>query len=867
MEWRRRVHNYGVAQCLGQLLYPQLFNADLQRFLVVAVPIDTAPASPAGGAVISIDAAVLSLRTAADIVAASGAAAASAAAASTASVSTPAAVAAAPLLDAFAAAVSTAGTGMPAALLLLAALQAAHEAGHAAAALAQRMNVHWPPRPLPLGPFGAFGTLLRPASVPPNASALFGFAAAGPTAGALASLVMLVAGLQVTLHPTAGLIRAVFACNLVLGARYLLWRCTKSLPLEDGSPAATAYAYIYLLCEAILVMSIWMSHCTRLLPAVRPIIRVDDLIEASNALDTLQMANAADAGSRAPSEQQPGLISIAEEARVAILLPTAGEGLPVLLRALLGCFSQKLWEPPTIDGKSLGEREQLRIVVLDERRRTQLLQLCKLVYVLARTFKELQRVLQQHTAAAATAATLQQTALANAAGAAGAAGADEAAGSSAQEEDTPIDMHTAQAVAGSCLLDVWDKFAPALSTDASVLTSEMSVLGTNTAVLTTDATHSGPAAVVRAFKAILATMTDVQQLVAGSLPLKGRAASPFAKIKPGHIAEFMARSDVPALIYHTRKDAGQPTISPKAGNLNAAIYNLCSNTGLPLTGTAKAVLVNDARHYLLPDFLQRTVPYLFELTPDGMGYQWGKVCFVQTPQRFKDDGIGNPLANWGAVKFNITNVGKDGAGAVTSCGQGAVWRVDALSEECHHQRNVTSGSCHVDALSEGAHADTAPDTVQWRMRQIYRWHVGGVITLLQRGLRFLLDPRSGSWPNLWHRVFLFNSLMYYFRSFGALAIMFMPIAYGVFGVFPFETIGSFGSIRAQGLKLLEAATTKRVFTEMQFFAASAFMEVFSIVQTVVSALQVIAALSGDHRGLISALAAGMSVYLMWPMFR
>eukprot|EP00611_Tribonema_gayanum_P025431 TRINITY_DN5781_c0_g1_i3.p2 TRINITY_DN5781_c0_g1~~TRINITY_DN5781_c0_g1_i3.p2 ORF type:complete len:256 (-),score=77.52 TRINITY_DN5781_c0_g1_i3:1694-2461(-) len=202
MKWRRRVQNHGVVQCLGQLLYPQLFSGDLQRFLVVAVPIDTAPAAPAGGTVISIAAAVLSLRTAADTAAASGAAAASAAAASTASVSTPAAAAAAPLFDTIAAAISAAGTDMPAALLLLAALQATHEAGHAAVALAQRMKVHWPPRPLPGRPFGAFGTLLRPASVPPDASALFDFAAAGPTAGALASLVMLVAGLQATAAAT-----------------------------------------------------------------------------------------------------------------------------------------------------------------------------------------------------------------------------------------------------------------------------------------------------------------------------------------------------------------------------------------------------------------------------------------------------------------------------------------------------------------------------------------------------------------------------------------------------------------------------------------------------------------------------------------
>jgi hypothetical protein len=50
------------------------------------------------------------------------------------------------------------------------------------------------------------------------------------------------------------------------------------------------------------------------------------------------------------------------------------------------------------------------------------------------------------------------------------------------------------------------------------------------------------------------------------------------------------------------------------------------------------------------------------------------VCMVL--QSFSD---GDPLANFGMVKFYITNVGKDGVGAVTSCGQGSVWRVDALS--------------------------------------------------------------------------------------------------------------------------------------------------------------------------------------------
>ncbi|KAG5186155.1 hypothetical protein JKP88DRAFT_262580 [Tribonema minus] len=674
---------------------------------------------------------------------------------------------------------------------------------------------------------------------------------------------------QVTMHPTAIVIRAIFACNLVLGARYLVWRCTKSLPLEGASPVATGYAYLYLICEVILVVSIWMSHCTRLLPAVRPVIRVDDLVAAAKALaDWRKQTAAPKLETRLPgsgcfvntSGMLPTPIDIAEEARVAILVPTAGEGLPMLLHALLGCFSQKLWEPPTIDGVTLGEREQLRIVVLDERRRGELLQLCTLMYALARHFREAQRAVQQHLAAA----KIQQLAPAYTVG----AGADEAGGSTDNEEDMPIDMKTARAMAACCLLDVWDKFA--------MLTTDMP-----------NKNYSGPTAVGRAFKAFLTTMADVQQLVASASPIVGGDTVSFEKVEPGHVSEFLERGDLPALVYHTRENAGQPTISPKAGNLNAAIYDLRPDTGLPLIGEAKAVLVNDARHYLLPNFLQRTMPYLFELAPDGMSYQWGKVCFVQTPQRFKDDGIGDPLANWGTVKFNITNIGKDGAGAVTSCGQGSVWRVDALSGmRADGARLLRRGEAYKRdhprrGLDFGFRSDTpiedmvtslelfklgwksayvlepdeflslcsqAPDTVQWRLRQIYRWHVGGVVTLFQRGLWFLLDPNSGMWPNLWHRVFLFNSLMYYFRGFGALAVMTVPVVYSIFGIFPYEThwpevvyylapyvmtCGLATAIASEWKK----TDRKRVFTEMQFFAASAFVEVFSIVQTIIGEVQ------------------------------
>jgi hypothetical protein len=50
---------------------------------------------------------------------------------------------------------------------------------------------------------------------------------------------------------------------------------------------------------------------------------------------------------------------------------------------------------------------------------------------------------------------------------------------------------------------------------------------------------------------------------------------------------------------------------------------------------------------LKPMFLQRTVPYFFELDKHNDNYKWANVAFVQTPQRFEnaklmeDDPLGN----------------------------------------------------------------------------------------------------------------------------------------------------------------------------------------------------------------------------------
>lgn len=87
-------------------------------------------------------------------------------------------------------------------------------------------------------------------------------------------------------------------------------------------------------------------------------------------------------------------------------------------------------------------------------------------------------------------------------------------------------------------------------------------------------------------------------------------------------------------------------VSPKAGNMNAAIFPNSPGEEPVIGDGARIVVVNDARHRLKTEFLQRTVPYFFKLDRrTGKKYEWADVGFVQTPQRFEDLKDGDPLGN------------------------------------------------------------------------------------------------------------------------------------------------------------------------------------------------------------------------------
>ncbi len=78
-----------------------------------------------------------------------------------------------------------------------------HELGHWIVAQSQQVKLSWP-NFLPTAQIGAFGAITRFASVLPNRSTLFDISIAGPAAGGLLAILMLVGGLLLS-HPGSGL--------------------------------------------------------------------------------------------------------------------------------------------------------------------------------------------------------------------------------------------------------------------------------------------------------------------------------------------------------------------------------------------------------------------------------------------------------------------------------------------------------------------------------------------------------------------------------------------------------------------------------------------------------------------------------------
>ncbi|CAM9949458.1 unnamed protein product, partial [Laminaria digitata] len=337
--------------------------------------------------------------------------------------------------------------------------------------------------------------------------------------------------------------------------------------------------------------------------------------------------------------------------------------------------------------------------------------------------------------------------------------------------------------------------------------------------------------------ATVANMSEMSEAARSEAEAKMLGA-PALSVPPGFFEVFGENSNpenmeagkqlqkgLPTLVYYSRREAGTPKISPKAGNMNAAIFPVDDPSSVPLVGDATIVVVNDARHQLEANFLQRTVPYFFELTgghptvASGGRYRWAKVAFVQTPQRFRMELTNDPLGNHAISQYDVINHGKDGIGAVSSSGQGSLWRVEALKGQrpdgvivddpkdlslvgkklgFRSEMLIEDTHTSIELFRQGwrsvyvnepgevlAWCTHQPSSLTWRIKQVLRWHQGAVQLLLFKGIRY--TSFGGHFPTLWHRLYAFDQATYYLQALPGYVLLVMPIVYGVTGTPPFVT--------------------------------------------------------------------------------
>ncbi|CAM9743211.1 unnamed protein product, partial [Ectocarpus fasciculatus] len=470
------------------------------------------------------------------------------------------------------------------------------------------------------------------------------------------------------------------------------------LDTQDVPPEYKWWWWVFFMVEVFLLFAIWLGHSQRLFAVQRIRTTMDQIV----SIDPAVGANAV----------------------VSILLPTAGERLDVVLKCLLGASSQRSW--PSSSAAKTGRGDGLRVIVLDEKRRKEVYMLTSGVHALS-----------TQILAPSTRKILQAEGVRNLTPLAFYEWCHEKRGFG--KVHIFKDVGLSRAVAMVRQMD--DLVTGDDGGDLYRLDRNQSFLNQG---LDEDISKSKEG-------------DEVEELTHGVSLL----ADESVHITPGFFQVFRGQAKQAAcMIYYSRKDAGTPRISPKAGNMNAAMFPIDDPTSPPLIGPSTIVVVNDARHQLQPEFLQRTTPYFFDVDSITQQYKWAKVAFVQTPQRFRKDLPDDPLGNHAASQYDVINIGKDGIGAVSSSGQGSLWRVEALKGRSPDGKTGVDPKdltlvgkklgFRAEMLIEDTHTSIElfrqgwrsvyvnepgevlawcthqPTNLTWRIKQVLRWHQGAV---------------------------------------------------------------------------------------------------------------------------------------------
>jgi cellulose synthase/poly-beta-1,6-N-acetylglucosamine synthase-like glycosyltransferase len=563
--------------------------------------------------------------------------------------------------------------------------------------------------------------------------------------------------------PSAFVIRIIVIINIGVSLAYLWWRIGNTITNIDSYffdvqfLPVEAWGWVFYGVEICLIIAIWIGHTQRLFACQRIKVNMDDLVREDD--------------------------SVGYNSRIAILLPTNGETLDVVMKAMLGCLSLRGWDT------SIERYAAQRLIILDEKRRKGVLNMAAAVYALATVVRHpnVLSILQAEGVQAITAKGFYEW--------------WKTGGGYARKH-----LYNDHFLNQACrLLEYMEEEAA----------------GEAMAKATFGLEELPPE--VKGKHEIARKSRVTTQASANSMLQAMNVGN--VNIEPGYVQTFNTNVALPTLIYYTRRDAGTPKVSPKAGNMNAALFALDYPDMPPLIGNSTIVVVNDCRHQLQAEFLQRTVPYFYELDPDGQRYRWAKVAFVQTPQRFNHTiQADDPLGNHAAVQYDVINHGKDGIGAVSSSGQGSLWRVAALKgvdadgkqyaepsqrglighrlgfrsemliEDTHTSIEMFRAGWTSRYVNEpGEHLSMCthqPNSIEWRIKQVLRWHQGAVQLLFFKGLGFTC--LGGKFPTVFHRIYAFDQATYYLQAIPGYMLLLMPIIYGIAGEPPFNTkVGEF----------------------------------------------------------------------------
>lgn len=170
-------------------------------------------------------------------------------------------------------------------------------------------------------------------------------------------------------------------------------------------------------------------------------------------------------------------------------------------------------------------------------------------------------------------------------------------------------------------------------------------------------------------------------------------------------------------------------------------------------------------------------------------------------------------------QYDVINHGKDGIGAVSSSGQGSLWRIEALKGQqpdgtvvenpkdlglvgkklgFRSEMLIEDTHTSIELFRQGwrslyvnepgevlAWCTHQPSSLTWRIKQVLRWHQGAVQLLLFKGIRY--TSFGGFFPTIWHRLYAFDQATYYLQAIPGYMLLVMPIVYGVSGTPPFVT--------------------------------------------------------------------------------